>query len=86
MNKRENGPKEGIPIIMLEYVYLLHHTVTRGEEENDKIIGIYSSEDVAKRAIERFKALPGFRDPDGEFTIGPYRLDQDYWADGFGPP
>jgi hypothetical protein len=69
----------------MEYVYLLHHTVTRDEEEHDKIIGIYSSEGAAQKAIDRLKDLPGFRDPDGDFTIGPYELDRDYWAEGFGP-
>ena len=66
-------------------VFILRHIVVRGEEENHKQIGIYSSEDLAKQAIERLKDKPGFRDHGGGFTIDPCMLDFDYWADGFGP-
>jgi hypothetical protein len=68
----------------MDRVFLLHHTIKRGDEEDDKIIGIYSSMESAERAIARLREKPGFRDPRGEFVIGPYNLDQDYWAEGFG--
>lgn len=67
------------------YVFMLHHTITRGDVEDDKIIGVYATRSSAEAAIERLKDKPGFRDPRGVFGIGPYKLDMDYWADGFGP-
>ena len=43
--------------------------------------------DVAENlAIERLKQKPGFRDQPDWFTIEPYDLDADRWADGFIPP
>ena len=69
----------------MEYVFLLHHTIRRSEnDENDKIIGIYSSREAAELAISRLQDKPGFRDPRGEFTIGPYKLDRDHFETGFG--
>ena len=65
-------------------VFLLQHTVPRDDHENTKLIGVYSDQARADEAIRRLKTKPGFRDPIGDFTIGPYILDQDYWADGFG--
>ena len=68
---------------MLKY-YTLYHTIERGDDEDEKVIGIYSSEDLAKQALERVKDKPGFRLPIGRFVIGPCILDFDFWADGFG--
>ena len=66
-------------------IYTLRHTIVRGDDdENHKEIGTYSTEENAKRAIERLKDKPGFRDPRGYFTIDSSLLDFDYWADGFG--
>jgi hypothetical protein len=66
-------------------IFTLRHTMVRDGDEDHKEIGTYSSEELAKQAIERVKAKPGFRDPRGYFTIDPSLLDFDYWADGFGP-
>ncbi len=68
-----------------DYVFMLHHTITRGDAEDDKIIGVYSTRAEAEAAIERLKNKPGFRDPRGEFGIGPYKLNRDHFGDGFGP-
>jgi homoserine kinase type II len=52
-------------------------------EDRAKLIGVYTDEEEAKRAIGRVKGQPGFRDyPDG-FIIDCYELNQDNWADGF---
>lgn len=48
-----------------------------------KIIGIYSSEEEANKAIERASKLPGFKEHVDGFGIGVYVLDFDYWSDGF---
>lgn len=65
-------------------VFLLQHNIPRGDNDNSKIIGIYSTKDLAGKAIDRLKDKPGFRDPKGTFTVGPYQLDFDYWSEGFG--
>ena len=53
------------------------------EDEDMKLIGVYSSEENAKAAIQRLKPKPGFRDwPDG-FRIFTRTLNQDSWTDGF---
>jgi len=62
-------------------------------EEEEKFLGIYSSEQRAREAIARFRDKPGFRDyPDG-FQIYEEELDRDFgwWSEGFdtalpGPP
>ena len=64
-------------------VFSLHNTIVRGGQENDEFIGIYSTRGSAESAIVRLRDKPGFRDAGGEFTIGPYLLDHDYWAEGF---
>ena len=48
-----------------------------------KVIGIYSSKELAEAAEERARLLPGFaEEPDG-FTIERYEVDQDHWPRGF---
>lgn len=47
------------------------------------MLGVYSSEVKAKRAIVRLMKVPGFnRYPDG-FYVDRYELDQSNWAEGF---
>jgi len=56
---------------------------TDDEAQGPKDIGIYSTEEKAKAAIERRKDELGFRDwPDG-FRIFRTPLDRDSWVDGF---
>lgn len=69
-------------------VYLLQHAPLN-EEEDDflydeiKIIGIFSSKELAQQEIEKLVKLPGFINQSNAFIIGPYELNQDYWAEGF---
>ena len=47
-----------------------------------KVIGIYSSEELAEAAVERARVLPGFVErPD--FHIIKYDVDEDHWTRGF---
>jgi homoserine kinase type II len=64
--------------------YLLQH-VRADDEYGDhaKTIGIYSSPEAAKAAIERLKDQPGFRDNPKGFHIDRYPLDKDHWSEGF---
>ena len=76
-------------------VYLVQHLHVINENEEDvKIIGIYSSEENAIDAINRLKTQPGFKDSpeiinpltdnktDG-FYIDKYKVDEDNWIEGF---
>ena len=65
-------------------VFVLNHVITRGDVEDLKLVGVYSTEANARAAIDRLKDKPGFRDPRGKFISDPYFLNMDYWADGFG--
>ncbi len=75
---------------MATLVYPLWHFPIDADTDFDdanerKSIGIYSSEALAKAAIERLKTKPGFRDwPDG-FRIFEAQLDLDSWVDGYVP-
>jgi hypothetical protein len=48
-----------------------------------KIIGIYSSKELAEAAIERARVLPGFVDDADSFRIDRYDIDEDHWPRGF---
>src|SRR5437867_8664135 len=50
----------------METVFLLWHVHEVGDEDDDKLIGLYRTEDDARAAIERVRQLPGFADaPEG---------------------
>ena len=66
------------------FAFVLEHVrQTLPDDEDAKLIGVYSSESAAQKAIKRLRRQPGFRDfPDG-FCIDRYRIDEDSWAEGF---
>ena len=51
--------------------------------EDVRIIGIYSSKELAQEAIEQAKILSGFCDYPAGFQITKYTLDKDQWHIGF---
>ena len=53
------------------------------EEEDEKIIGIYSSEVAADEAIARARRLEGFREEPDCFIVNEFKVDEDKWTDGF---
>ena len=69
---------------MKPIVYLLWHMhETPAGEEDNKLIGVYSSPEAAEQARQRKIAFPGFRQlPDG-FVVDPYTVDEDAWSEGF---
>ena len=67
----------------MEVSYLLQHTYGDGDN-NTKVIGIYRSEESAKKAIERMRCLPGFSKYPQGFHIDGYSVDLDNWTSGFG--
>jgi hypothetical protein len=69
---------------MLIKVYLLWH-VNHIKLDNDdyKLIGVYSTRASALRAKKRTAKLPGFRKAPRGFHISPYEIDKDHWEEGF---
>ncbi|TVQ84591.1 MAG: hypothetical protein EA357_02900 [Micavibrio sp.] len=63
-------------------VYLLWHT-NPDNDDDEKLIGVYSTEENAKNAILSVRDQPGFKDHPESFEICPYRLDCTSWTEGF---
>jgi hypothetical protein len=69
---------------MTKNVFLLTHVHEFSPEQEDiKIIGIYSTEAQARAAETRAKLLPGFAQATDGFHLDTYELDQDNWLEGF---
>lgn len=69
-------------------IYLLYHLYEFGEDnenEESKILGIYSSEEKVYEAIERYYKLDGFNKyPKTCFMVDEYNVDVDTgWKEGF---
>jgi hypothetical protein len=67
-------------------VYLLWHIHTDEDlpgGEDVKLIGVYSSEELAVSAKDRMAIQPGFKDQAEGFEISAYTLDKDNWVEGF---
>ncbi|HTM81882.1 DUF7336 domain-containing protein [Asticcacaulis sp.] len=67
----------------MDQVYLLHHIRTIEDHEDVKLLGVFSSRELAERAKERALNLPGFKDsPDG-FSVDKYLVDRMGWTAGY---
>lgn len=64
-------------------VYLLQHLVEREDGDDVKVIGVYSSTELANAAALKISLAPGFKDTPQGFSIDPYELDKTFWQDGF---
>ena len=65
-------------------VFIVQHVhVLEDEEEDVKLIGVYSTRTAAEAAIQRLTLRPGFCDSPEGFSIDLYRVDQDSWEEGF---
>lgn len=69
---------------MEKVVYLLQHSyeIETGCDET-KILGIFSSQQMAEEAVEVYRQLPGFRDRKEDFYIDKYEVNKRYWVDGY---
>lgn len=67
----------------MKSAFLLEHSYEDGEYDIVTIIGVYSSEQKAKEAIEKFKNYSKFRAYPDRFNIDEYILDEDNWTEGF---
>ena len=64
--------------------YVLTHSYEDDDHEDTKLLGVFTSRELATEASKKLVALPGFRDwPDG-FSVGEYEVDRLGWAEGFG--
>ena len=67
-------------------VYLLQHSHLIDDEDDTydtKIIGIYSSEEIAMNVIKEYKKIIGFNKYPEDFYIDKYKMDENHWTDGF---
>jgi hypothetical protein len=70
---------------MAAVVYVLwHHYPDEPDDDNAKLLGVYSSHAKCEERIESFyTTLPGFSEGKGQFTIDEYPVDEDQWTSGF---
>jgi hypothetical protein len=68
----------------MKKVFLLEHTARLGQDEDVKFIGVYATEAEAKKAIDRLKNKPGFKDLTGAFNYSEYEINKDHWGEGYG--
>jgi hypothetical protein len=53
------------------------------DDEDELLVGVYSTEEEARAAIGRLKDKPGLVDAPNGFQIHPHKINRDSWADGF---
>ena len=69
---------------IMNTVYVVEHLhIIDDDEENVKMIGVYSTEQLAQEAVERLRLQPGFCDAQDGFNIDRYKLDEDNWTEGY---
>jgi hypothetical protein len=65
-------------------VFILQHARELEDEEDEvKMIGVYSTRKKAELAVRRLRLQPGFRDTPNDFTIDEYTIDKDHWLEGY---
>ncbi|WP_286776771.1 DUF7336 domain-containing protein [Sphingobacterium sp. UBA2074] len=67
-------------------VFLLWHTHFDKEldgGEDVKLIGVYSSRELAENTLEKMSKVAGFKDQPEGFEISEYSVDKDHWTSGF---
>ncbi|HZW69482.1 MAG TPA: hypothetical protein VFF57_01355 [Hanamia sp.] len=69
----------------MEQVYLLWFTCLdwRLNDDEELLIGVYSTIEKAEAAKLRLSQIKGFKDNPSGFEICPYKLDEDNWTEGF---
>ena len=76
----------------LTHVYLLQHMYEYDSGDGEmleatKVLGIFSTEDEGKKAIEFYRPLPGFKDHSAEcFYLDRFEINRKSWDDGFVAP
>ena len=65
----------------MDRLFVLLHSLP--ETGKVKVVGIYSSREMAENALERTRVLPGFAEEPQGFSIETYEIDKDHWPRGF---
>lgn len=66
-----------------ESVFILWHVHKVDDADDEKLVGVYRTEEDASSAIQRLAKKPGFiATPEG-FRYDRYELNRDYWSEGF---
>jgi hypothetical protein len=71
-----------------QHVFVLWHVHKfkgrfKDQDDDSKLIGIYSSRRQAVLARTRSKKLKGFRDLPRGFVIDKYEIGMDHWTEGY---
>jgi homoserine kinase type II len=65
-------------------VYVLWHTHDRGDDDEDvKFIGVFSTEESGRKAMEQLLQQPGFSSAPEGFCLEAHELDEVQWAEGY---
>ena len=72
-------PTKGITALLRTHDTIRH---VHGDED-EKLIGVYSTRENAEAATKRVAGKPGFADQPEGFEICPYELDVDHWTEGY---
>ncbi|HRI61570.1 MAG TPA: hypothetical protein PK228_17650 [Saprospiraceae bacterium] len=68
----------------MDKVFIVHHIHRFDDEDEDvKLIGVFSTEENAKKSIASLLEQPGFKDHPEGFEIGEFYLDEYSWKEGF---
>ena len=68
----------------MDAVYVVQHVhIINDDEEDVKMIGVYSTEQLGHEAVARLRLQPGFCDVPAGFHVERYELDKDHWTEGF---
>jgi hypothetical protein len=68
----------------VEKVYLLWHTHPTGaNEDNEKLIGVYATQEAAMATQYRLAGVPGFSSYPEGFEIVAYEVGMDHWTEGY---
>jgi hypothetical protein len=68
------------------FVYVLQHAYEPYEDDDEeevKLIGVFSSEEKGQAAIAELCKLPGFERYPDNFHLDRYKVDEVGWSDGF---
>lgn len=67
----------------MKSVFLLWHTNPLPDQDDEKLLGVFSSNELALDAKKKSEGLEGFRDHLDGFEIVEYDLDKRKWTEGF---
>lgn len=74
-------PSDGSPVRHMDEDGDLELDEQKGDQV--KLLGVYSTEQLAEERIRAARSLPGFRDEPDCFQIVRYDVDKDEWTSGY---